>query len=114
LRPISADFSIGCILLKLDALQLRYQNFFLKVILTPENLQGKLVVHRVTTHSCGLAERTHGMIGYPDVAEIGTTPAKPASFASVWFGADFQAFRQAHFDGNIPAYCRRHLFRVTT
>jgi hypothetical protein len=83
LRPISADFSIGCILLKLDALQLRYQNFFLKVILTPENLQAKLVVHRVTTHSCGLAERTHGMIGYPDVAEIGTTPAKPASFASV-------------------------------
>jgi hypothetical protein len=54
------------------------------------------------------------MIGYPDVAEIGTTPAKPASFASVWFGADFQAFRQAHLDGNIPAYCRRHLFGVTT
>ena len=45
------------------------------------------------------------MIGYPDVAEIGTTPAKPASFASVWFGADVQAFRQAHLDGNIP-HCR--------
>ena len=45
-------------------------------------------------------------IGNPDVAEIGTTPANRASFASVWFGADFQAFRQAHLDGNIPAYCR--------
>jgi pyrroloquinoline quinone biosynthesis protein E len=45
-------------------------------------------------------------IGNPDVAQIGTTPAKPAGFASVWFGPDFQAFRQAHLDGNIPAYCR--------
>ncbi|MGO9397894.1 MAG: radical SAM/SPASM domain-containing protein [Xanthobacteraceae bacterium] len=45
-------------------------------------------------------------IGNPDVAEIGTTPAKPASFTSVWFGPDFQAFRKAHLDGNIPAYCR--------
>jgi hypothetical protein len=31
---------------------------------------------------------------------------KPASFASVWFGADFQAFRQAHLDGDILDYCR--------
>ncbi len=45
-------------------------------------------------------------IGNPDVAEIGTAPAKSASFASVWFGLDFQAFRQAHLDGDIPAYCR--------
>jgi MoaA/NifB/PqqE/SkfB family radical SAM enzyme len=45
-------------------------------------------------------------IGNPDVAEIGTGPGKPTSFASVWFGADFQAFRQAHLDGNIPGYCR--------
>jgi pyrroloquinoline quinone biosynthesis protein E len=45
-------------------------------------------------------------IGNPDVAEIGTTPAQPTSFASVWFGSDFQAFRQAHLDGDIPAYCR--------
>jgi MoaA/NifB/PqqE/SkfB family radical SAM enzyme len=45
-------------------------------------------------------------IGNPDVAEIGTAPANPASFASVWFGADFQAFRQAHLDGDIPDYCR--------
>ena len=45
-------------------------------------------------------------IGNPDVAEIGTTPAKPASFASVWFGLDFQTFRQAHLDGKIPDYCR--------
>jgi hypothetical protein len=28
-----------------------------------------------------------------DVAEIGAAPAKPASFASVWFGPDFQVFR---------------------
>lgn len=45
-------------------------------------------------------------IGNPDVAEIGTAAAKPASFASVWFGPEFQAFRQAHLDGNIPSYCR--------
>jgi pyrroloquinoline quinone biosynthesis protein E len=45
-------------------------------------------------------------IGNPDVAEIGTTKAQPESFASVWFGADFQSFRQAHLDGDIPAYCR--------
>jgi MoaA/NifB/PqqE/SkfB family radical SAM enzyme len=45
-------------------------------------------------------------IGNPDVAEIGTAPAEPASFASVWFGQDFQAFRQAHLDGDIPDYCR--------
>ena len=45
-------------------------------------------------------------IGNPDVAEIGTAPAKPVSFASVWFGADFQAFRQAHLDGDILDYCR--------
>ena len=45
-------------------------------------------------------------IGNPDVVEIGTRPEKPASFASVWFGLDFQAFRQAHLDGNIPHYCR--------
>jgi MoaA/NifB/PqqE/SkfB family radical SAM enzyme len=44
-------------------------------------------------------------IGDPDVAE-GTTPGEPASFASVWFGADFRAFRQAHLDGDIPGYCR--------
>jgi hypothetical protein len=44
-------------------------------------------------------------IGNPDVAEIATAPAKPASFASVWFGPDFQAFRHAHLDGNIAAYC---------
>jgi pyrroloquinoline quinone biosynthesis protein E len=45
-------------------------------------------------------------IGNPDVAEIGTTKTQPESFASVWFGADFQSFRQAHLDGDIPAYCR--------
>jgi MoaA/NifB/PqqE/SkfB family radical SAM enzyme len=45
-------------------------------------------------------------IGNPDVAEIGTTKAQPESFASVWFGADFQSFRQAHLDGDIPGYCR--------
>jgi MoaA/NifB/PqqE/SkfB family radical SAM enzyme len=45
-------------------------------------------------------------IGNPDVAEIGTDSAKPASFASVWFGPEFQAFRQAHLDGNLPGYCR--------
>jgi hypothetical protein len=50
-------------------------------------------------------ERRVCFIGNPDVAKIGTVPAKPASFAAVWFGADFQAFRQAHLDGNVPAYC---------
>jgi pyrroloquinoline quinone biosynthesis protein E len=30
---------------------------------------------------------------------------EPASFASIWFGRDFQAFRQA-LDGNVPAFCR--------
>ena len=45
-------------------------------------------------------------IGNPDVAEIGTAAAKSAGFSSVWFGLDFQAFRQAHLDGNIPDYCR--------
>jgi hypothetical protein len=49
---------------------------------------------------------TSNSIENPDVPEIGSTPVKPASFASVWFGPDFQAFRQAHLDGNIPAYCR--------
>jgi pyrroloquinoline quinone biosynthesis protein E len=45
-------------------------------------------------------------IGNPDVAEIGTKPGKPESFASVWFGPDFQSFRQSHLDGSIPDYCR--------
>jgi hypothetical protein len=44
-------------------------------------------------------------IGNPNVAKIGIVPAKPASFAAVWFGADFQAFRQADLDENVPAYC---------
>jgi MoaA/NifB/PqqE/SkfB family radical SAM enzyme len=45
-------------------------------------------------------------IGNPDVAEIGTAPGKASDFASVWFAPDFRAFRQAHLDGDIPAYCR--------
>jgi MoaA/NifB/PqqE/SkfB family radical SAM enzyme len=44
-------------------------------------------------------------IGNPDVAEIGAAAA-PAGFSTVWFGGDFQAFRQAHLDGKIPDYCR--------
>jgi pyrroloquinoline quinone biosynthesis protein E len=45
-------------------------------------------------------------IGNPDVAEIGAGGAEQSGFSSTWFGKDFQAFRQAHLDGNIPDFCR--------
>ena len=44
-------------------------------------------------------------IGNPDVAEIGSA-ATAAGFSAIWFGPDFQAFRQAHLDGKVPDYCR--------
>lgn len=45
-------------------------------------------------------------IGNPEVAEIKTTSVGAESFAAVWFGQAFQAFRQAHLSGNMPDYCR--------
>jgi hypothetical protein len=39
-------------------------------------------------------------IGNPDVAEIDTAPAKPANFASVWFGPNFRAFRSCVAETN--------------
>lgn len=42
-------------------------------------------------------------LGNPDVFEF-----EPVgdSFSAVWKGESFEAFRQAHLDGNIPAVCR--------
>jgi MoaA/NifB/PqqE/SkfB family radical SAM enzyme len=48
-------------------------------------------------------------IGNPDVAEIGSA-ATAAGFSAIWFGPDFQAFRQAHLDGRVPEY-RRGCYR---
>jgi iron-sulfur cluster protein len=44
-------------------------------------------------------------IGDPDVGEIGSA-ATAAGFSAIWFGPDFQAFRQAHLNGKVPDYCR--------
>ena len=42
------------------------------------------------------------MIGDPDKFEIG----KGKTFSENWGGKDYEAFRQAHLDGNIPQVCR--------
>lgn len=42
------------------------------------------------------------MIGDPDAFELG----KGQPFKEVWFGKDYEAFRRAHLDGNLPEVCR--------
>jgi pyrroloquinoline quinone biosynthesis protein E len=41
-------------------------------------------------------------IGNPDVAEL----AAGTWFSDAWQGDDYAAFRQAHLDGDIPAFCQ--------
>jgi pyrroloquinoline quinone biosynthesis protein E len=41
-------------------------------------------------------------VGNPEVADLGNAK----DFEQAWNGPVYQAFRQAHLDGNIPHYCR--------
>ena len=42
------------------------------------------------------------VIGNPDIADLGDA----RDFRRVWNGPTYQAFRQAHLEGNIPKHCR--------
>ena len=46
-----------------------------------------------------------GMVvsGNPDVLEIGTAGE---SFGKVWQSQDYETFRRAHLDGDIPTACQ--------
>jgi len=44
------------------------------------------------------------MIGDPEAFEIGKGSGK--SFSELWTSDEYQAFRQAHLDGDIPKVCK--------
>ena len=44
------------------------------------------------------------MIGNPDAYEIGR--GIRTTFSDIWFGKEYQKFRQDHLSGNIPAKCK--------
>jgi len=46
-------------------------------------------------------------VGNPDIFQIGEALSDTTSFADVWLGPDYAAFRAAHFRGEPPAICRR-------
>lgn len=45
-------------------------------------------------------------VGNPDVYEIGDGIGPERSFAELWFGPEFIAFRRAHLEGRLPEICR--------
>lgn len=45
-------------------------------------------------------------LGNPDVYQIDAPLGDARSFSDVWRGKEFQEFRQAHLDGNLPKVCR--------
>lgn len=44
------------------------------------------------------------MIGNPDVCEIGSGMGD--SFSDIWFSDEYESFRSAHLDGDIPKVCQ--------
>ena len=45
-------------------------------------------------------------IGNPDVYQIDAKLDERHSFSDVWFGHEFERFRQSHLDGELPAACK--------
>jgi pyrroloquinoline quinone biosynthesis protein E len=46
-------------------------------------------------------------VGNPDVLQIGEPIEGERTFAAIWHGEPFAAFRRRHLAGDLPAVCRR-------